>query len=199
MTFESNPFSTKFWVPGAIPFRFSAEYRSNRFAEETDFCERLVAAFERYGGGQIIGPHGSGKSTLIESLKKVFLCNGYDVRHAMLNNRNRRLPEGYSTKPFRKPFVRIIDGFEWVPLWKRLLFQRRFPGRFLIVTHRPVGRLPILYQTVPRLDVFMELVRLLAGNEIFTDDDLRRLFEKSCGNFRDAFLTLYDRELRHDG
>jgi len=193
MSFESNPFSTKFWTPGAIPFRFSAEDWSTR----TD-GEQLVAAFERYGGGQIVGPHGSGKTTLIESLKRVFQQNGYDVRHAMLNDRNRRLPDNFATEPLREPFVRIIDGFEQFTFWKRLLFQRRFPGRFLIATHRPVGRLPVLYRTAPRLDVFTELVRHLAGKEPFADDELRRLFETARGNFRDAFLTLYDREGRRD-
>jgi len=168
-------------MPGAISFRF---------AGETESCERLVSEFEKHGGGQIVGPHGSGKSTLIESLKKVFLENGYDVRHAMLNDRNRRLPQEFSAEPFREPGVRIVDGFEQLSLWRRLRLCLAFPGRFLIVTHRPVRRLPILYRTVPRLDVFVAIVRFLGGND--DDNELRRLFEAAHGNFRDAFMALYD-------
>jgi len=181
MTFEHNVFSTKFWTPGAIPFRF---------ADETESCESLIAAFERHGGGQIVGPHGSGKSTLIESLKKVFLRNEYDVRHAMLNDRNRRLAQEFSLEPLRDPGVRIVDGYEQLALWQRWRLRLKFPGRFLIVTHRPVARLPILYRTVPRFDVFVELVRLLGGE----GNELRNLFETARGNFRDAFMTLYDRQ-----
>ncbi len=180
---ESNPFSTKFWTPGVISYRFR---------EETESCERIIDAFEQYGGGQIVGPHGSGKSTLIESLKKVFQRNGYDIRHAMLNDRSRRLPAGFSLEELREPFVRIVDGFEQLSFWDRWRLRGKFPGRFLIVTHRPVDRLPVLYRTVPRFEVFSELVCQLGGKH--GDDELRRLFDDFEGNFRDAFLTLYDRE-----
>ena len=183
MPFKHNPFSTKFWTPGAIPFRF---------AEETESCEWLVAEFERHGGGQIVGPHGSGKSTLIESLKKVFQQDGYDVRHVMLNDRNRRLPNGFSTDLPQNTSVRIIDGFEQLPLWRRWQLHWQFPGRFLIVTHRPMARLPILYQTVPRFEVFVELVRQLAEENIDNDEELHRLFKSTHGNFRDALMTLYE-------
>jgi len=179
MPIESNPFSTKFWTPGAIPFRF---------AEANESCERLVTAFERHGSGQIVGPHGSGKSTLIESLKTIFQRNGYDIHHVTLNDRNRRLPKDFFDS---LPGVRIVDGFEQLPFWNRWRLLRRTPERLLIVTHRPVGRLPILYRTIPRFDIFMELVRRLGGND--TDVELYRLFETSGGNFRNAFLELYDR------
>ena len=181
MTSESNPFSTKFWTPGAIPFQFAGENES---------VEQLAAAFERAGNGQIVGPHGSGKSTLIESLKKVFQRNGYEIRHAILNDRNRRLPDDFLTEPLRNPGVRIVDGFERLPFLKRCLLHRRTLKQLLIVTHRPAARLPILYRTVPRFDVFKKLVRLLGGSD--TDEELHRLFETSHGNFRDAFMTLYD-------
>ena len=177
-----NPFSTKYWAPGAIPFRF---------AEASESCERLVAAFELHGGGQIVGPHGSGKSTLIESLKKVFQQSGYDVRHAILNDRNRRLPDRFTEKTLKEPTVRIVDGFEQLPLWDRLQLRFRFPGRFLIVTHRPVARLSILYQTAPDFEVFTELVRQLE-NKAPDVEELHRLFKTTGGNFRDAFMTLYD-------
>ena len=184
MTFKSNPFATKFWSPGAIPFRF---------VEEGESCERLVTEFERLGGGQIVGPHGSGKSTLIESLKTVFARRGYDIRHTVLNDRNRQLPDDFLSDPLREISVRIVDGFERLSLGKRFRLRWTFPGRFLVVTHRPVARLPILYRTAPRFEVFMELVRQLTEKGP-CDDELRRLFERSRGNFRDAFLTLYDRQ-----
>ena len=187
MTSESNPFSTKFWTPGTIPFRF---------AEKNESCERLIEAFERHGGGQIVGPHGSGKSTLIESLKKVFQRNGYSIRHVTLNDRNRRLPEDFSS-PIRKSGVHIVDGFEQLSAWKRWRLLQQTSERLLIVTHRSIGRLPILYRTAPRFDVFTELVRQLGGND--TDEELRRLFDASEGNFRDAFMALYDRQTAASG
>ena len=181
MTFDHNLFSTKYWAPGAIPFQF---------AEGTESCESLIALFEEHGNGQIVGPHGSGKSTLIESLKKVFQREKYDIRHVVLNDRNRQLPKDFWTEPLRQRGVRIIDGFEQLPLWQRLRLCQRFPGRSIIVTHRPIGRLPVLYRTVPRFEMFVELVRRLGGSH--DTATLHHLFATTHGNFREAFMTLYD-------
>lgn len=55
----SNPFATRWVRPGAIPFRFA----------RSESMETIVARLQNNRWrGAIIGPHGTGKSTLVQSL-----------------------------------------------------------------------------------------------------------------------------------
>ncbi len=56
---QSNPFSTRFVRPGALAYRFPPGESA------ATLVERLAASGWR---GQIVGPHGSGKSTLVAAL-----------------------------------------------------------------------------------------------------------------------------------
>ena len=65
MTFDgqtaaaSNPFSTRYIRPGAIVYQFA----------EGDSAAAMIDRLTACGGrAQIIGPHGSGKSTLVATL-----------------------------------------------------------------------------------------------------------------------------------
>ena len=56
---ERNPFATRFVRPGVIPYRF----------DDRRTVADLVATLREHGWrGEIIGPHGSGKSTLVQTL-----------------------------------------------------------------------------------------------------------------------------------
>src|SRR5262245_49587973 len=67
---SSNPFSTRFIRPGAIPFIFSAG----------ESAESLVDHLRvNNWRGQIIGPHGSGKSTLLAALLPALQAAGRTV------------------------------------------------------------------------------------------------------------------------
>ncbi len=79
----SNPFATRFICPGATPYHFQASGRlntsgrlrsGNRWVdpwgqEQEQAIEQLVSALKRSQCGAIIGPHGSGKSTLIATIE----------------------------------------------------------------------------------------------------------------------------------
>src|SRR5205809_770947 len=67
---SSNPFATRFIRPGAIPFLF---LDGNSAAA---IVERLKANNWR---GQIMGEHGSGKSTLVATLVPVLKAAGREV------------------------------------------------------------------------------------------------------------------------
>ncbi len=56
----SNPFCTRFVRPGAVAYRFAAD--------QSGQLDSIVKRIKGVRHGLIIGPHGSGKSTLIHSL-----------------------------------------------------------------------------------------------------------------------------------
>jgi hypothetical protein len=58
-TIHDNPFATRYVRPGRIDYRFQAGQDAERL------IERLRS---QHWWGEIVGPHGSGKSTLVETL-----------------------------------------------------------------------------------------------------------------------------------
>src|SRR5262245_29398629 len=110
----SNPFSTRFIRPGAIPFVFPAGVSQ----------PSLLNDFERFGRWcQIIGNHGSGKSTLLHSLRPE-LERVYGVQWAQVSPDTGRIQWiGSSSKALKRsePAICVIDGFDrlgWLSRWR---------------------------------------------------------------------------------
>ena len=80
----SNPFATRFISPVVMDYHFS----------EPLSAERLVGRLKaNRWNGQIVGPHGSGKSTLINSLVPVLIDQGRQViRYELRDGQHRLLP-----------------------------------------------------------------------------------------------------------
>lgn len=195
----ANPFSTRFWAAGAVPFHFADRDADTRNDVE---CRRLAGLVANRGLGgpvtQIVGPHGSGKSTLLTALSRLFEERGYSVRRALLNDVRRQTPPDFRPKASDSKTVFLLDGYEQLSTLSRLRLRRRHWNRtagLLWTTHRPAPFIPVLYRTVPRFAVFAMLVRRLTENTAFDCDEstLQSVFERAQGNFRDAFFELYDR------
>ena len=181
----TNPFSTKFWASGTIPYHFS---------EHGETIDALLAQARQYRYCQIVGPHGSGKSTLLLCLLKQYEKQGENARYLCFNDQQRRLPSDIT---FPDNQILLVDGFEQLPLLDRL--KLRFRARRLILTvHDPVWFVPILYRTEPHFSVFVQLVRRMAA-ELPEEPTLRTVYDRANGNFRNAFFELYDQwEIPHD-
>src|SRR5437764_10280820 len=99
---SSNPFATRFIRPGAIPFLFldgdSAEA----------IIERLKANHWR---GQIVGEHGSGKSTLVATLIPLLEQAGRNIVLIKIGPGERRLPEIGKSSLLPTTDL-IVDGYE---------------------------------------------------------------------------------------
>jgi GTPase SAR1 family protein len=173
-----NPFSTKFWSPGAIPFQFS---------ESGETVEMLRETAERCPICQIVGPHGSGKSTLLLNLLKWYETNGEPVRLLLFNDKQRSLPYDLM---FPVKQILFADGFEQLS-WKNRLQLLLRAKRLILTAHRPVWCVPVLYRTKPQFSVFVQIVRQMmpAPPE---ESVLRKVYERSGGHFRNAFFELYD-------
>ncbi|MBM4002206.1 MAG: molybdopterin-guanine dinucleotide biosynthesis protein MobB [Planctomycetes bacterium] len=184
----SNPFSTRFVRPGALPFQLPG----------TLTFPLLIEQLARQNwNGQIVGPHGTGKSTLVQSLIPVLRDAGRDVvtivRHAV--EKEPVLTPILSELNARRQLV--IDGFEQYSCWDRWRIRRacRRAGAGLIVsTHRDMG-LPMLFET--RIDIALakSIIRqLLAGQPIWIPDcDIESAWARHGPNLRETLFELYDR------
>lgn len=189
---RSNPFSTKYTRPGAIPF-WPVAGRT-----VPDLVDRFESAAISM---QILGPHGVGKSTLANSIGQHWKSLGLEVTSIELHSGQRQLDRSARAATSRcltdvGQSRLVIDGFEqlhWLER-KRLLGKCRQRGVPALVTcHRSLGLLTLI-ELVPDFDLFQRLVTQLtrdSGVE-FAHEELRRRFSYHAGDFREALFDLYD-------
>jgi DNA replication protein DnaC len=184
----SNPFSTRFIRPGAMPFLFPPAMD----------VERLISQLrETQWRGAIVGPHGSGKSTLVETLRPELLRAGRRIIHAALHDGQRGLPgDLLGPRPWDSATILILDGYEQLSVWNRRRLERhvdRSGCGLLVTSHRPT-RLPELYRTAVDSKLLERIVeRLVAGGRsLISADDIRRESSLHGQNAREALFALYD-------
>jgi hypothetical protein len=187
-SYLTNPFSTRYVRPGALPCLF----------DDGETADSVVARLRgQKWWGEIIGPHGSGKSTLVAALLDGLQAVGRTPLLHTLHDGVVRFPGLTPGALCLHPVaVLMIDGYEQLSRWQRFRVRRscRRAGCGLVVTaHRPTG-LPELYRTrvTPGLAgrIFAELTndrRALASLSELSDRLARR-----NGNLREAFFDLYD-------
>jgi hypothetical protein len=185
---ETNPFSTRYVRPGALPFEFlngeSAESVISRL-RENDWR------------GEIIGPHGSGKSTLVAALLGELKVAGRKPRlhtfHDGIVRSAKLTPEALGLD---LAAVLILDGYEQFSLWQKLRVRRicQSAGCGLLVTSHTPTSLPPLYRTcvTPELTerVFARLTRQRPA--LVTTSELHASLAARNGNLREALFDLYD-------
>lgn len=181
---RTNPFSTRFVRPGAIAYQFN----------EGQSATRLVVQLEQHGWwGQIIGPHGTGKSTLLATLLPELRARR-DVVTVELHTDRRRFLE-LSWESGEK--LLVVDGYEQLGWWTRHRIQKRCRqcGWGLLVTaHSDLG-LPTLYCTSVTPKLARTLIKQLLSDgdpELFANVDLRVTLERHHGNLREVLFELYD-------
>jgi hypothetical protein len=184
-----NPFCTRRIRPGAIPFLFP----------DGQDAETLVARLRTHGwSGEIIGPHGSGKSALLAALIPAIERAGRHVTLVALHDGQRRLPLRFDGRHrLREPAVLVVDGYEQLSRWHRWRLRRlcRRNGWGLVVTaHASVG-LPPLWQTAITPELAQAVVdSLLAGQTSpLPAPQLADYLARHQGDLRETLFDLYDR------
>lgn len=168
----------------------------------------------------IVGPHGTGKSTLLEHLapclgpiryraaseSEIQMRNsqGCVVWHG-LRKANRPLRQILASRSnWQAGGVLVLDGFEQLCFWERVavLFHSRWRRMGILVTgHQKISGLPTLIETQVTVETVRSLVSdLLKGcpeissQQSFADPRLlHALLEEERGNVREVFMRLYDR------
>jgi energy-coupling factor transporter ATP-binding protein EcfA2 len=193
---RSNPFATRFIRPGAIEYIFPPGQSA----------ESLVAALrENQWVGEIVGPHGSGKSTLVAALVPELKRAGRNViRYVITPDAENRTgclaPPGafavLSRLPLEQDTQLILDGFERISWWWRRRIQvhcRRRRAGLLVTAHQSVG-LPLLVETRPTKQLAQQIVERLvpAGDSTISPADVQAAFARCDRNLRETLFALFD-------
>jgi hypothetical protein len=151
--------------------------------------DRLAALRHR---AAIVGPHGHGKTTLLEDLAPHLEARGFRIRSVMLHTGDRWLTREQRLALFRNPGSRdllCVDGAEQLGRWAwlDLRLRSRAAGGLLITSHRS-GLLPTLLDCETSPELLAGIVHDLLGREVEAPE---KLFERHGGNVREALRELY--------
>lgn len=172
-----------------------------------DFDQQVSRLAEMGWRAEILGPHGTGKTTLLIELHRYLTsswpdraCRFWFVPREATNQRAQwlRLCEECSADE-----ILLIDGIERLSWLRRaqlvgrlpisLARGSRFPSSIVITTHRSMG-LPLWIRSQTTKALLNELLLELnpqADREMMQQAE--RIFTTHQGNIREVFWQLYDR------
>lgn len=184
----SNPFATHHVKSGALSYRFP----------ESEGIDAVLQRLRRHQyWGQIIGPHGTGKTTLLRSLCSQWQSLNRRPLLISLQNRQARLPAlDWSGLPINTQI--IVDGYEQLHGLHKLKLHAqayRFGFGLLVTSHQVVRGLPVIHRTHASPELLRQLVDELGGN--LDRHQIDRCYERSNHNIREALMLLYDEWRTH--
>lgn len=185
---DANPFSSCYVRPGAIPFRFSGEATPSRVVDRLQ---------QSNWWGQIVGPHGSGKSTCLATLIPYLKREGKQIDLYRLADRQRQLPSRPAAPPWNASVLVIVDGYEQLSWWNRWQLRRkcrRCKAGLLVTTHVDLG-LPTIYNASVEPSTARELVNdlLRRGAQPLPPTAIDDALSRNATNLREVLFELYDR------
>ncbi|MHC4552578.1 MAG: hypothetical protein ACYSUT_07420 [Planctomycetota bacterium] len=182
---KDNPFAVDRWQRiGYIPQAETIEQIADRLKQM-----KYTAA--------IIGPHGGGKTTLLEHLE-IYLRQQKMQTAKLFLNLDTKLPwrEIIScVQSVPSGGVLFFDGACHLPRWRFWQLKRavRKQSIGLVITAHSEGLLPTLTHCRSNPELLKAIVSgLLNETPPYSDDDLAELFDKNNGNLRNCLWHLYD-------
>ncbi len=213
MTTElGNPFSTRYVRPGALEYQFPPGEDAEQLVERLQ-CNRWW--------GQIVGPHGAGKTSLLHALKASLLRADRQLCWCTLQSGERRLPADIWARreAWNSTTLVVVDGYEqlgWLARWRLKSCCRARQAGLLVTSHHDVG-LPWIHHVNCSLPAALQLVGALLrqfadrnvscaqiegsseevteslhAQQLVTDDDVATGYRRWKGNVRELFFGLYD-------
>ena len=186
----SNPFATRFIRPGGLPYIYPDGLSAGALVEQLR---------SNHWQGQIIGPHGSGKSTLVADLTPALEAAGRSVVYRQIKPAEADKPQQDYLAPLANAAERtqvIIDGYEQLSWWSRRRIEsacRRHKCGLLITAHRDMG-LPTLVTLQPSFNLAVQVVqRLLPQDDrTISQGDILAAWHSSHENIRETLFKLFD-------
>lgn len=192
----SNPFSSRYLEPGAIPFCFRDKQTLDTLAQR--FGQWQYSRQSNSLRLAIVGPHGSGKSTLMSHLSRRLDCPLVVLHSSTPKWNGLKLV----MKSARKQRVFLVDGYEQLPVWGQvlLLAQSKLHRISLGVTaHRLPRAFELLWET--RIDFKVEtyvIERLLGEvspqvkSALMGSEAWKVSRSKRGANLRESLFDMYD-------
>lgn len=185
---SENPFCSRRVRPGGIPYLFASG----------ESAQQLVDRLRQNAWwGQVVGPHGSGKSALLAALIPAIERAGRRTLLVELHDGQRRLPLDFKRSgDLDCSTVLIVDGYEQLGFWHRFRLKRfcRRRGLGLLLTaHAPVG-MPDLLHTSATPELARQIVEQLQRDHPphVTAPDVAKRFADHGGDLREVLFDLYD-------
>ena len=187
-------------------------------ASQVPTLEELVRRFQLLSNmAAIVGPHGVGKSTLLEHLVpmlgnvfyrrdasgKEWSSGDVPARVVWISLR-RRTSVVLRQDLWHHNRLLVVDGLEQLNWLRRILFVgqvRRRKMQLLVTAHRPVFGLPTLLSMCGRLERVQQLVEFRLVSAAVPPEQLVKLLDQTLihrihaeerGNIREIFMRLYD-------
>ena len=157
--------------------------------------------------GQIVGPHGCGKTTLCcriaDELEKVFPAINHVTIRSGRHVQASQLENSMAPQPTRRPAptLTIVDGVERLSLLQQRMMignlarkRGQVPADGLLITsHRQLRFVPVLRRITPSLATLEDVARYLDPALEISGTELVETFERANRNIREAIMLLYDR------
>ena len=142
------------------------------------------------GRAAIVGPKGSGKTTLMEELARQFDGPVVTIRIPGSDPHPLRTVRAQLPNQIENLHSIFIDGAEQLgPLqWRHFLHSTRHARRLVATLHKP-GRLPTLVNCATDIHLLRNLVSELTPTE---PANLEEVYDRHNGNIRLCFRELYD-------
>jgi energy-coupling factor transporter ATP-binding protein EcfA2 len=188
-----NPFSTKFVQPGAITYQRA----------DGGTLEQLVESFDQacHGWASIVGPHGTGKSTLVASLRSVFEKSRPVFAYRLTEQDRSLVSVTDDRSQWSRSSVVVIDGYEqlsWWRAWRVSCWVRRAQCGFLITAHRPMRGFAVLWRTAidEELAIALRDELLIGREDLLAACDLLSAWNAARAeyptNMRETLFAMYD-------
>jgi hypothetical protein len=196
--FDLNPFSSRFVSPLTCQFVGDQKLRGE--------IEFLVDAIAQKGCAQIVGPHGTGKTTLaVQSANKlsdrfrsgriITIRRSQAVWPVEISVTSQILFENESDS--WGPKLVVLDGLEQLSLLHQCYLLRSFRQRkvsLIVTSHRPVWLIRDRITLEPSAEQFQSIARMLVSQTGFKleDEVINSVYFRCLGNYRDGLSLLYD-------
>ena len=157
----------------------------------------LVERWENKGRrGAIIGPHGHGKTTLLEDLGEVFAARGETILNLRLSREKRRFTydEWRQIQSAAPQTIILFDGAEQLNRLDWARFKKRSQrAKGIVITSHRAGLLPTLLECQTSPQLLRALLQQILGNDALAwDVECEVLWERHKGDLRLALREIYD-------